>query len=388
MKVLHVIPSVSLADGGPSVAIGELAAAMGQAGADVTVATTDADGPGRLDVPIGEPVPGPGGVTYWHFRHHLSGWKFSVGLTRWLAANVAAYDVVEVHALFSYATIPACRLARRAGVPYVIRPLGTLDAWSLRHRRWKKAPYFAAVERRHLTRAAGIHCTSDAEAAAVRALGFGDLAWVVPLGVTPGPSAAPRPGRGRRILYLARLHPKKGLPLLIDAMARLGSDLADAELVVAGAGDPGYEERLRGQARAAGVAERVRFVGHVTGAEKARLLAEADVFVLPSSQENFGLSATEAMAAGVPVILSEAVAVAGAACDAGAALVAARDAGAIADALARVLRDGELRRAMSERAAAFARRHYSWDRAAAALLQRFAALPRTGAARTPAPAGA
>jgi glycosyltransferase involved in cell wall biosynthesis len=253
VKVLHVIPSVAMRDGGPAVAIGAMTSALAAAGARVTVATTNADGASAtLDVPLEAPVR-ERGVEYRFFARTLRGeWKFSWPLTQWLLDRAVDYDVMHVHALFSYATIPACRSARRAGIPYVVRPLGTLDPWSLGQGTWKKTPYLSLVERPHLRHAAAIHVTSESEARAVRALGYGDRARVIPLGVETASLSerAPRQaGTPPRILFLSRLHPKKGLPLLLEALGRLAATgTLDAELLVAGDGPPSYRAELAGLA--------------------------------------------------------------------------------------------------------------------------------------------
>ena len=150
MRALHVIPSAAPGDGGPNLAVRAIARGLVSRGIDVTVATTNADGVRTLPVPLETPVIDEG-VVYRYFARTVPGsWKFSWPLTRWLWANAGGYDVVHVHALFSYATIPGCRAAAHAPVPYVLRPLGTLSVWSLGHHRWKKKPYYALLERSHL----------------------------------------------------------------------------------------------------------------------------------------------------------------------------------------------------------------------------------------------
>ena len=150
MRILHVIPSAAPIDGGPNFAVRARARGLVGRGIDVTVATTNAAGSAALDVPVDTPVI-EDGVVYRYFARTVPGaWKFSWPMTRWLWAHAGSYDVVHVHALFSYATIPGCRAAAHAPVPYVLRPLGTLSEWSLGHRRWKKRPYYALLERSHL----------------------------------------------------------------------------------------------------------------------------------------------------------------------------------------------------------------------------------------------
>lgn len=368
-----------------------MATAEARLGADVTVATTDADGPGRLDVPLDRPLT-VRGVHYRYFARSLRGeYKFSWPLTRWLRDHVADFDVVHVHALFSYATIPACRLARRAGVPYVLRPLGTLGAWSLAHRGWKKAPYMTLVERRHLRDAAAIVATSTAEADAVARLGYGAKTRIVALGVevvddaTVAARAAAAVARRRdeadaalRVLFLSRLHPVKGLPMLLEAVGRLRGT-PGVELTVAGDGEAAYVAELRSAATEHGIADRVRFIGHVEGAAKSAAFDAADVFVLPSSHENFGISAAEALARGVPVVLTEGVGIAADVGAAGAGVVVAPSAADLADALRRLAAEPEALAAMSQRAVSLARREYSWPRTAERLVALYSEVSARGA---------
>ena len=129
-KILHVIPSVGPHRGGPSVMMRTLARALSQAGMDVHVATTDDNGADRLNVPLGEPQH-EDGATFWYFPRQTNFYTFSWPLTRWLARHVREFDLVHIHALFSYAALPAAVLARWAGVPYIVRPLGTLNRWGI-----------------------------------------------------------------------------------------------------------------------------------------------------------------------------------------------------------------------------------------------------------------
>ena len=133
LRVLHVIPSVGPRRGGPSVAMRTLARGLTRAGVDVQIATMDDDGPGRLDVPLERPVEEEG-ATYWYFRRQTRFYSVSWPLTRWLAGRVANFDLVHIHALFSYAAVPASIFARTRGVPYIVRPLGTLNRFGMERR--------------------------------------------------------------------------------------------------------------------------------------------------------------------------------------------------------------------------------------------------------------
>ena len=369
MRLLHVIPSVADRYGGPSAAVRGMTRALAAEGMDVTIATTNADGPQALDVPIGVPLIEQG-VTYHYFPRTLPGeWKFSWPLWRWLVANVHEYDVVTVHALFSYATIPGCRTSYRRGVPYIVRPLGTLGDWSLRQRRWKKAPYLALVERRHLERASAIHVTSDAEHASVAALGFGEKARVIPLGVDAGkPTRRTLRGGPLRLLYLSRLHPGKNLPTLFGAVRHARASGADVVLTVAGAGEPDYSAFLRESVVANGVADCVDFVGHLSGAAKASAFADADVFVLPSAHENFGIAVVEALASGLAVVVSPHVGVAHEVHAASAGVISEVAEDELGGTLATLARERTTVARMGAAASQLARRRFSWTACARQLI--------------------
>lgn len=232
MKVLHVIPSLSPTQGGPSLVLPVMAEALGGRGIQVDVVTTDDDGHGRRV---------PDGVTEewreregWRLRmfpKQTEFYKVSMPLRRWLRAHVRDYDVVHVHAVFSFASSAACAAARAAGVPFIVRPLGVLNAWGMRNRRrWIKAQSFRWLDKPLLDAAAAIHYTSQAEADEAAALAIRARAVVVPLGADlrsfdalPSPSlfraAYPQAAEGRNVLFLSRLDPKKGLELLLDAFA-------------------------------------------------------------------------------------------------------------------------------------------------------------------------
>ena len=369
MRVLHVIPGLSPKDGGPTTALHRMAAATATLGVEVSVVTSDDDAGGRLDVPLGIPIR-TNGVEYRYFARSLPGsWKPSWGLTRWLATNVSRFEVVHVHALFSYATIPGCRLAFRAGVPVVLRPLGTATPWSLAHHGWKKRPYFSLIERGHLRKAAAIHTTSEAERSDIAALGFGANAVVIPLGVdlVERPTHSATKPELLRVLFLSRLHPKKNVAMLIDSISdarRAGSTI---ELTIAGDGPAAYRAELEAHARASDARDAIQFVGHVAGSDKQRLLANADVYALPSHQENFGIAVAEALAAGLPVIVSDQVGIAPEIAATGAGKVIPVDRAALTAAILALAADPKMRASMGARARQLAADRYSWERSATML---------------------
>lgn len=357
MKVLHVIPSLSPVHGGPTRAIALMERALAGQGVEVETATTDDDGPGRraakpCHVPVRE-----NGAVHFYFPRRIEFYKVAPAFAGWMRREVRGYDLVHIHALFSYTTPVAASAARRAGVPYIVRPLGTLNRWGMDQRRpalKKLAMRF--LDGPALRGAAAVHFTSEAEAAEARLCGIPLREAIVPLAVESEPLQSDRDSRASELLYLSRLDPKKNLESLLDAMRELP---AEVRLTIAGAGDPAYVHALKQRAQALGIAPRVTWLGHVEGQAKAGAFSQAGVFVLPSFSENFGIAAAEALAAGLPCVLGENVAIANNVVRAGAGLAVATDAASIAAGLRLIMRDREGLQAMSRNARRLAHEEFS-----------------------------
>jgi glycosyltransferase involved in cell wall biosynthesis len=331
-------------DGGPSRAIGIMERALSAAGVEVTTLTTDHDI--KPDGGAGPPA-AVNGAHRIYARKRLHIYKVAPGLVPHLMRAVQTHDVVHIHALFSFATTAAAWAARRAGVPYIVRPLGSLAGYGLRERRPRlKRLSLALVEGPILRAAAAVHFTSRAELEEAQAIGVPMRGVVIPLGVDAdaGPPAPPLQHAalaGRRvILFLSRLDPMKNLEAVIDAVAASPMLRGSCALVIAGTGDAGYVAKLKGRAAAAGILDHTLWLGHVEGAQKQAAFAAADVFALPSFMENFGIAAVEALLAGVPCVLGEGVAIAAAMEQAGAGLRVPPEASAVAQALEHVLGAG------------------------------------------------
>lgn len=373
LRVLHVIPSVSLRHGGPSVALPLFARVLTTAhNINVTVATTDDDGPdGRLDVPLNEVVSRPGEPDYIYFRKNTEFYKMSWTLARWLTRHVADYDLVHIHALFSFSSFVAARAARRSHVPYIVRPLGVLNEWGMQNRRrFLKQWSLKMVELPIMRGAAAIHYTAEAERCEA-AKAHPEIA-ALPSVIVPIPiEFAQRANAGhflkrfpaaagrRIILFLSRLHPKKGIELLLAAFHQIRGEFPDALLVIAGSGEGSYGKSLREKVCELGCERDILWVGSVGGEDKAALLEAANLFVLPSFSENFGIAAAEALAAGVPSVLSEHIALAQHAGSAEAALVAPCEVGPLADALRQLLTDHGLRERLGRNSLVLIKEHYS-----------------------------
>lgn len=353
MNVLHVIPSLSVTQGGPSFALPLIERALAAQGVRVTVVTTDDDGPGRhLPVPLGRPVL-VGGATRYYFRKQTEFYKGSLPLWNWLARRVPDFDLVHIHALFSFASMAAATQARRHRVPYVIRPLGVLNRYGVtRRRRGLKQLSLRFIEGPLLRHAAAMHYTSRAEQREAQESGATAPAFVIPLGIEQEVQPPPGPEiffqswpqtRGREIiLFLSRLDAKKGLDLLLSAFAEVKPRHPRAMLVIAGDGEPLFKRQLHAQMTALGLDHDVVWPGFLSGAQKLSALAAARLFVLPSHSENFGIVLVEAMAAGLPCLTTDGVALAEdiRECDAG--IIVPAETKPLAAALHRLLADPAL----------------------------------------------
>ena len=361
MRVLHVIPSLGPARGGPSQAARLMASACVRAGISVDVATTHDNDRDLLDVPIATPVERDG-ARYIYFRRDLHPYTVSRGLAQWLRHAVADYDIIHIHALFSFSSTAAARSARRAGVPYILRPLGTLAPYGMAQHAMLKRISWRLFERGMIADAAALHFTSEAERVEAERLGTFN-SEVVPLGIDLSEyHAGPRDGAELRVLFLSRIHPKKQLDVLLRAVAAV----ADITLTVAGSGETAYIAGLKELAATLGIADRVRWAGHLDGAEKLRAFESAGACALPSINENFGIAVVEALASGLPVIVSKGVAI-HQEIEAARAGIIADDEASMAAAL-RALRDPQTRTPMGANARMLAEQSFSADAMAAGLI--------------------
>jgi glycosyltransferase involved in cell wall biosynthesis len=286
MKVLHVVPSVAARYGGPSTAALQMCRALSAAGAEVHLAATDADGPGRLPQSPGTWSTIDGVRTILFERQWSEALKYSAPLAAWLRASVSDYDVVHIHALLSHACLAAARACRAAGVLYVVRPLGTLDPWSLAQKPWRKRLLLAMGGRKALADATAVHYTAAGEQRFVEAAFRTRRGFVLPLGIDAhflDEETVPIEARERTpyVLALSRLHPVKALDVLIDAFGDVHADSA-WRLVIAGDGDEEYARALHLRAANSPAAAAIEFSGWVDGEEKRALLRRASLYALPS----------------------------------------------------------------------------------------------------------
>lgn len=384
MRILQIVPSLSLIYGGPSqMAIG-LSTALAAKGVQVTILTTDANGDtgqAPLQVPLECPVEQNGYEVYYFRCSPFRRYKFSLNLLRWLAKHRQDYDLAHIHALFSPISSAAATVARTHNLPYILRPLGTLDPADLQKKRQLKKLYAALLERPNLASAAAVHFTSDQEAKISDRFGVTTQDLVIPLGVTLPPVPETTSVRSRwgipddrlLLLFMSRIDPKKGLDLLIPALETLAAENQNFHFVLAGANpqDPAYENKIRNQIQASPLSDRTTLTGFVSGSEKTALLQEADLFVLPSYYENFGIAVAEAMAAGTPVVISDQVHIWKDVQQAQAGWVTACNLEALQATLRTAFIDRAEQQQRGRYAKEYARKYYSWDAISEQMIQAY-----------------
>jgi len=305
VRCLQVIRSLDRATGGPAYAVFQLRSALREQSIDVDIVTTG-------DAAITGNVESDDGAVITLRRQFGRTWSFSWPFRRWLGRHIQNYDVVHITGVFTYPAYAAAKLALSRSVPYVIRPAGTLDTFAMQQKARKKALFFRLFLRKVLNGAAAIHATSESERENLAALGITAPIIVVPLSVRVPPVVdEPTSGETPHIVTISRLHPIKAVPNLLRAADILRRKGRPIRLTIAGDGDPAYLEQLRALAASLGIDEATDFAGFVEGEDKDALLRQADVFVSTSYQESFGVAIAEAMAAAVPVVVSDAVAIAG-----------------------------------------------------------------------------
>jgi glycosyltransferase involved in cell wall biosynthesis len=313
MHILHVIRTLDPGWGGPVEGLRNLAEQAMELGHDLEVVCPD--------------DPGSSWLSSWKPKVHpvgparLGRYGFAAGLDRWLAGNLARFDVVVVHSIWMHFSFAVWKATRRVEIPYFLFIHGALDPWFKRNypgRHIKKTLYWKLFEHKVLRDAERVLFTTTEEMIlADRAF----LPWkcrpeVSGYGIArPGLPDVPRAlaethpllANRRFVLFLGRIHEKKGIDLVLRAFAASKSSLPNTALVIAGSGDTNILADLRQLASCLGIAGDVVWAGPLYGDAKWSTLRAAEAYILPSHQENFGISVVEALACGVPVLVSDKV---------------------------------------------------------------------------------
>jgi len=377
MKILNVIASLGPRDGGPYKTVPELAHALARRGHSVDIYTTNFDNERDLDVPLKTPIESQGIRTVYFPVSSPRFWKFSYPLARALKRDIPSYDIVHLYSLYLYHGIVTGHYCRKYGVPYILQPHGTLDPFLRRRHFIRKWIAQLCYENRNIRGADAILFNSDEERRLALPVTGARPSLVVHLGLhldqyrqlpAPGSFRAKHPElEGKTfLLFLSRINFKKGLDLAVDAFARLLQARKDIHLVIAGPDTEGYEKTIRQRCQKAGTMPYITFAGMLSESDKRAALVDADLFVLPSYSENFGVTILEALICGTPVLISDRVNIWRDIVDAGAGEAVPCHVGDISKAMQSLLANRDRLHHMGERGKLLVEQKFSWESVARA----------------------
>ena len=391
MRSLQVPAGIAPRIGGPAVAVLDAAQWLPKAGVETTIFAPDlAVGAQAKKRFVLQPSELPAAARDLDVRLFPTRWPtrliFSPSLYAALGRELASFDIVHTHSLWTFPQYAVYRQAERHRVPYVVAPCGALDPWLRRNSPRVKAVTTRVWQRDMLNRAAVIQYKTRDEADRARELGITAPVEIVPNGIDWGAFQDLPDGRefrdahlggheGPVVMNLGRIEERKRLDVLISAFARVRMRVDDVKLAIVGPDDVGTGADLVALADELGVREHVVFTGVLRGRDKLAALAGADIWCLPSHFENFGLAVVEAMAAGVATVISPEVQISEEARAAGAALVPEITTDRLADTLASILLDDELRAQLVRGGREFAR-GYDWSVVAPQIAEMYATAVR------------
>lgn len=379
MRILHIVPTYLPAYryGGPIYSVHELNKWLVKNGAEVTVYTTNIDGPNDLDAPTNKPVTIDGVKIHYFKSSFPRSWFYSHDL-RLALRDLRGFDVVHITSVFLSASYLGAKYAKKAGIPYIISPRGSLIPELIKKKSTiRKKLYINLIEKRNLIGASAIHFTTELEKEEYLKLGLPlKGAIVIPNGIEVHENIKPQEhenkfrkkfdisGNAKIILSLGRLNWKKGFDTIIPAFAEVAKQELGVVLVIAGSDsdEPGYKKKIESQItnHKSLITNKVIFTGDLRDDDKKAAYQSADIFVMPSYSENFGISAVEAMSASVPVIVTDSVGIASDIRGAKAGLVIKKDKTQLVKAILGLLRDHSLRIALGERGKKLVQEKYAW----------------------------
>lgn len=298
IPIVHVIAGVRDLSEGPTASVSRLCSELAGRGHDITLMTLyepAAALDSRVHVEVYPPL-------------RLGGYLgLAPQMWRRLRQRATKPAILHDHCLWRMPNIYAGWIASDPNIRLVVSPRGMLSEWALNYRRWRKRAAWWLLGQRHLlARADAFHATAESEAEEIRALGYRQPVYVVPNGVEIPelPASCTMTGRRRHLVFLSRIHPKKGVDLLLHAWQALCAQFRDWDLVIAGPDNDGHMEEMRRLAKELAL-ERVSFPGAIYAQAKRDLFLSTDLFVLPTRSENFGMVVAEALAYGVPVVTTK-----------------------------------------------------------------------------------
>ncbi len=318
MKILGIFWYYKPANmyGGPISSTAAILEGLALEGADVTVYTTNANGRERLDVPLNTIVNVEGvNVIYLPVSWDLFTINYSRQLAKMILSRINNFDLIVSGILWHPLLVDVIQTAcLKAKVPYVVFLFGQLMPWAMRQKRLKKRLFLSFFGRRYLNHASALQCTSSAERESVKQLGLSTPTIFIPYIINKS-KLSNFPVRGSLrfelgikekdivLLFLARLHHVKRPELPLEVLIKLRRP--DIHLIYAGPDEEGYQEQLQKQSQKAGFSDHVHFLGKIDDVGVQQALSDADLLIMPSEQENFGMSAAEALMSGLPILTSK-----------------------------------------------------------------------------------
>ncbi|HDH31699.1 MAG TPA: glycosyltransferase [Candidatus Wolfebacteria bacterium] len=391
MKILCVIPSYhpSFKHGGPIISVHNLNKALVKKGIEVTVYTTNTNLKGKVPVNKEVDIDGVKVIyfTFFRFFEFLgpTGWQFSIFLTKVLKRTIPDFDLVYISAIWNYPTAATAYYCRKYKKPYIIAPRGVFYPYTFNKKVWKKWPYYKLITKRDLERAAAIHYTTQDEFE--KGHSFLELknknVFIVPNGVDLSEfenlppkenllNRYPELNGKKVILFLSRLDWKKGLDVLAKAYGIIATKRKDAHLLIVGDGLEGFKNKVKKWFQDEGVLDRITFTGMLTGKEKLEAFSASDIFTLPSHSESFGMAIVEAMACGLPVVISDTVGIFQEVEQSKAGLIVpGNDAIKLSEAIIKLLDNEKLIKQMGENGRALSRKEFEFSEIADKMIKVF-----------------
>ena len=291
MKILSFVSSLDMSSGGPSRSVPMLVKGLAELGVDITLMTIRSE---NMNI------------------HSLEGTtaKLKVLSPSFSRKEIAKYladerfELIQIQSVWEMPYHKVILEARKQNIPYIVTPRGMLEPWSLSQKKWKKKLAWWLYQRNDVQKAACVFTTAKMEAEHVSNLGITTCKAVIPNGIETDayPCKSSVEGVKKQVLFLSRVHVKKGIELLFEAWKRLHSDYVDWQLLVIGNGEAEYIHSLENRVESLGLKDSIKILPPVFGEAKIKVYQESALFCLPSFSENFGMVIAEAMSCGTPVI--------------------------------------------------------------------------------------